>query len=419
MKRLKIRRTTTVFLSLAVGIFVLANCTDGGNKATEKPSAAAVERRITFESYAGLASCAACHADVYKSHLATEHHLTSMNASAETILGRFADGENRFAFDALNEVRIEKEEDRFYQVHYQNGELVRKEKMDLVVGSGRKGQSFLNWNGNTLSQLPITFFTPAKQWSNSPGYPPSAVAFNRPITSRCLECHSTFFETIGPTNARRETFDRSKTVLGVECEKCHGPGAEHVRFQTENPAATEAKFIVNPGKLSRQQVMDFCSLCHGGRLAKTKPSFQFQAGDTLTNYFSVPMVPPNESAIDVHGNQTGLLSMSKCYQVSGMTCLSCHNVHRAEKDQLAVFSQRCASCHNKAHGKECKMTETIGGAITQNCIDCHMPKQASHAVAVYLQNATSPTPALMRTHVIKIYPEETKKFLHDWKGRKK
>jgi len=57
------------------------------------------------------------------------------------------------------------------------------------------------------------------------------------------------------------------------------------------------------------------------------------------------------------------------------------------------------------------MTAVIGKAITQNCIDCHMPKQPSHAVAVYLEGADAPTPALMRTHYIKIYPEETEKVL--------
>lgn len=58
------------------------------------------------------------------------------------------------------------------------------------------------------------------------------------------------------------------------------------------------------------------------------------------------------------------------------------------------------------------MTKEIGPAITQNCIDCHMPKQVSHAVAVYLQGADVPTPALMRTHYVKIYPNETQKILN-------
>jgi hypothetical protein len=76
------------------------------------------------------------------------------------------------------------------------------------------------------------------------------------------------------------------------------------------------------------------------------------------------------------------------------------------------------NCHSEDHGKSCKMTASIGTAITQNCIDCHMPKQPSHAVAVYLQGADAPTPALMRTHYITIYPKETNKILVALKKQK-
>jgi hypothetical protein len=48
-----------------------------------------------------------------------------------------------------------------------------------------------------------------------------------------------------------------------------------------------------------------------------------------------------------------------------------------------------------------------------------MPKQMSHAVAVYLQGNDIPTSALMRTHYIKIYPDESKKFFNELKHLKK
>jgi hypothetical protein len=185
----------------------------------------------------------------------------------------------------------------------------------------------------------------------------------------------------------------------------------HVQYQAQNPAAKEAKFIVNPSKLSRQQNLDLCSLCHGGRLNKTKPSFSFQAGDTLLNYFSRNVVQMDASSIDVHGNQAGMLSASKCFQLSQLTCTSCHNAHENEKDKLVVFSQRCLNCHSQGHEKTCKLSASLGASIKQNCIDCHMPKQPSRSIAVYLQGASAPTSVLMRTHLIKPYPEDTKKFI--------
>jgi hypothetical protein len=41
-----------------------------------------------------------------------------------------------------------------------------------------------------------------------------------------------------------------------------------------------------------------------------------------------------------------------------------------------------------------------------------MPKQLSHAVSVYLEGEDVPTSALMRTHYIKVYPDETQKILN-------
>ena len=362
--------------------------------------------------------CSNCHKDIYEKHLLTEHHLTSSTASQKTISGSFQGGSNVFSFNPLVNITMEKRDSAFYQVQYNSDVEVKKGKFDIVVGSGRKGQSYLSWNGNHLVQLPITYFTPASQWSNSPGYNPHVPTFNRPITSRCLECHSTYFETIADSNGKSEAFDRSKIIYGVDCEKCHGPSAAHVEFQLKNPGSKTARNVVNPGKLPRERLLDLCTLCHGGALTKTKPSFTFKAGDTLSSYFSLRSAMLNADNIDVHGNQFGLMALSKCFTMSNLTCISCHNIHENENGKVEVFSQRCFNCHNASHGKQCKLTSQIGSSITNNCVDCHMPRQMSRAVAVYLQGNDIPTSALMRTHYIKIYPEETKKFLNQLKQSK-
>ena len=202
--------------------------------------------------------------------------------------------------------------------------------------------------------------------------------------------------------------------MGVTCEKCHGPAAKHVEFQTQNPTVKTAKFIINPASFSRQQSLDQCALCHGGRLQKTKPSFEFTAGDKLADYFLIEPVSADVNSIDVHGNQYGLLKASKCFLKSNtLTCNTCHDPHKNEKGNAALFSQRCISCHNDKHADAvlCKMTASLGNDIHNNCINCHMPQQPSMAIAVMLQGAAMPAPALMHTHLIKTYPEETKKFL--------
>ncbi len=282
--------------------------------------------------------------------------------------------------------------------------------MDIIIGSGAMGQSFLSWKNNQLFQLPVTYFSAAHEWSNSPGYPNKPV-FNRQITSRCLECHMTYADIISPQGTEPEKFDRRKMIYGVDCEKCHGPAANHVAFQSQNPANLTAKYIINPAKLSRQQNLDLCASCHGGRLQKTRPSFEFQVGDTLSNFYKPDTTTPDPNKIDVHGNQYGLLRASKCFKNSEtLTCNSCHGAHQNERGQIATFSQRCMTCHTTDHNNFCKLASTIGPSIKTNCIDCHMPVKPSRAIAVFLPGEKAPTAALIRSHFISIYPDETKRL---------
>ena len=65
--------------------------------------------------------------------------------------------------------------------------VVRSAPIDIVIGSGRKGQTYLYWEGERLFQLPVSYWT-GIGWANSPGYPSGTAIFNRPADPRCLEC---------------------------------------------------------------------------------------------------------------------------------------------------------------------------------------------------------------------------------------
>ncbi|HET9430711.1 MAG TPA: multiheme c-type cytochrome [Chitinophagaceae bacterium] len=398
-------RTLLIISFIVLCGFLLTKCMNSGSKND------GLIRDLEGNVFAGSASCASCHKDIYESHIKTAHYLTSQPASDSLIKGSFKKGENVFAFSPSVAVVMEERRDSFYQVEYLHGQEKTAQRFDIVIGSGTKGQSYLWWKKNRLFQLPITYFTALHQWTNSPGYP-GRVVFNRPITSRCLECHTTYAEKLPGKGKAQDEFDQTGILYGVDCEKCHGPSAGHVEYHSQRPGDTgNAKYIINPSSLTRQQNLDLCMLCHGGRLTRTKPSFSYQVGDKLTDYFIRDTIGTSPLNIDVHGNQYGLLQASKCFKASEMDCGSCHNVHENEKGNIAVFSQRCLSCHSGEHKKTCKMTEAIGPGITRNCIDCHMPAQQSHSIAVMIQGSSTPTAALLRTHFIKIYPEESKKTM--------
>jgi hypothetical protein len=304
---------------------------------------------------------------------------------------------------------MENSDSGLYQVEYQNGKEVLARKFDITIGSGMRGQTYLSWNADILTQLPVSYLTSANSWANSPG-DKDQVYFDRPVNSRCLECHATYAKVLpfrfmnGP-----EEFDRHNVILTISCEKCHGPGAKHVNWQTENPEARVAKYIINPSQFSRQQSLDMCAVCHGGQIKSTKPTFSYVPGKKLTGYFKIGS--PNDTSIDVHGNQLGLLKQSKCFRMtSTLTCLSCHNPHSDERNNLALFSAKCMRCHRVNLGTFCSVKNVTNNILRQNCIDCHMPKQVSKSIVLQVEDKQKPTAQLLRTHFIKVYGGATKKF---------
>jgi hypothetical protein len=356
---------------------------------------------------AGSASCVSCHREICSSHQATAHYLSSSPAAAGLIKGSFRSGRNRIVYNEHMEVRLEKKGDRFFQTAYFNGTLYESESFDVVIGSGRKGQSFLYWDSVRLFQLPVSYYKPADSWCNSPGYPTNIVYFNKQVTGECMECHATSARLLPLENG----FDKNSIVYGIDCERCHGPGDAHVAWHTAHPGEKEGREIISTRHLGRQQRLDACALCHSGFRKEVQPAFSFRVGDDLEKFSTSDYIVDSAGTLDVHGNQYGLLTTSKCFRgAAEMDCSSCHNVHRDEFGQEALFSQRCMSCHAPAgsagqgalrHG--CSFAALKELKLENNCIDCHMPALPSQKILLQLTGSSRPVHDLVRTHHIGIY----------------
>jgi hypothetical protein len=297
---------------------------------------------------------------------------------------------------------MEKRPGGLYQVAYVNGKEERAERFDITIGTGKHGQTYLYWdNNNELHQLPISYSANTHYWANSPGYANDEIFFDRLIEARCLECHTTF--------TKQDLFfgfDRSQILYGIDCQRCHGPAANHVEFHTENTNEKQGKFIINPSSLSPQLALDICAVCHSGIMQSKSSAFSFMPGDTLSQHFYKNPKEIDLVTLDVHANQYGLFSASKCFTGSRtMTCTSCHNVHIKESGNLSIYAPKCMNCHKQSDHTFCTLQAQEGFSMEANCVNCHMPLMDSKNIIM------SSSPELVRTHRIGIYPEATKKWL--------
>lgn len=401
-----IRNTRFLVLFGFAGIMVMASNCDSAKSEGEVSGI----YHASGQEFAGSETCMECHATVAQSHLLTPHFLTSQTAEPGNVKGSFDSGRNVLAINEKLRVVLEKSGAQMFQTGFVDGVEVESKPFDITIGSGRQGQTYLYWHDSSLYQLPVSYYSADDRWSNSPGYPVDRIIFDRGVPARCLECHSTNFRVNG-ISAGLEKFDKSQVILGVTCERCHGPSADHVAYHRAHPGEEKAMHIVNPARLTRQQRLDNCALCHSGIRDNIMPAFTFMVGDKLDD-FSFPSYAADSAAtLDVHGNQYGLLTSSKCFEMSDMDCSSCHNVHVKETRKLEVFSSRCMNCHKQGGENFCTQPEVPGLVLSSNCIDCHMPKLPSRQVFLRSSGMNPPTPFFVRTHLVGTYREEVVKFI--------
>ena len=237
--------------------------------------------------------------------------------------------------------------------------------MDYFIGSNAAGSSYVRAHEGHLFEVPVTWYAQKRKWDASPGYEKDGeINLTRAVESTCLQCHSS---RVRPVLGTQNRFGEPPFLEnGVSCERCHGPGSEHVK----NPATAK---MVNPVKLAPERRDAVCSQCHltgEARIEKAgRKVAEYKAGDLLSDYASYFVLKVGRRDLKVTSHVEKLAG-SACKMASGdaLWCGSCHEPHtNADKSQTA-----CLGCHATSHRKE------------ERCVSCHMPRtkavDASHGV---------------------------------------
>jgi Cytochrome c554 and c-prime len=225
-----------------------------------------------------------------------------------------------------------------------------------AFGKPVAGQTYVFQYGGAYYQSRVSFFTDTQALGITIGDPSTVPetleeAIGDPLNSfnaqKCISCHTTGADIGG-------VFQPQNSVGGVTCEACHGPGEKHVAaVQQGGPAAKE---IFNPARLRPYQLADFCGSCH-----RTSQDVINQGILGIRNLRFQPY----------------RLELSACWNRtdSRISCLACHNPHKALVRTAALYDSKCLACHllkggpkSPNHpGKACPVSD-------HNCITCHMPR---------------------------------------------
>ncbi len=333
-------------------------------------------------TYVGDASCQSCH-----SSIAHSYHQTGMGRSlykpeGAPVIEKF--GPDQGVYDPQKDfyyLALRKGES-LYMLEYrlQGNDTVyqRTEKVDFIVGSGHQTRSYLLQREGFLYEMPLTWYVHRGIWDLSPGYRENNSRFDRAIGEDCLACHTGDFQMEKGTQNRY-----TRVELGIDCERCHGPGSEHVKRikagQLIDVGERIDYSIVNPAKLEVRRQFDICQQCHLQGVTVPQPGRtvrDFRPGMDLAAVFDVfldNVADPDAFGIASHAER---LQQSACFLGSAgkLTCTTCHNPHQSVKELGPdVFNEACASCHRTGKEPLCTETEMLRTAQNNDCAGCHMP----------------------------------------------
>lgn len=283
--------------------------------------------------------------------------------------------------------------------------------VDWIMGSGYHARVYLYRNPmGELFQLPLAWYTQENDgrgaWAMAPGYDrPDHEGVIRRVRRECMFCHNAYPDVPEGSDAygAPHTFPEDLPE-GTGCQRCHGPGAEHVRRALAGDATQEdvRSAIVDPGRLEPALRDSVCYECHmqpsvaiSGVRRFGRGDYSFRPGELLDEFrvqLDVSEADQEREERFEINHHPYRLEQSPCFRATGgaLSCLTCHDPHRKvpAEERAAHYRAACLGCHEDlAHpaaapsGSERTDSGASGDPfLTGDCTACHMPKRRTRDV---------------------------------------
>lgn len=338
---------------------------------------------LSLSDYVGSEACRDCHSEIWEKYQSHPMSYSMAQLEQATPIEDYTK-HPEFAPPGNRKYRVERTDQGV--LHHEimvdsQGEVIYDQSVPITftIGSGKRGRGYVIERDGLLFNSSISWYSDTGTWGLSPNYQPeSHMRFERRVTAGCLACHA------GTPNFARGESDRFKEPAFLEaaigCEKCHGPGRQHVAFNKSGDAGNDP--IVNPGRLDMDRREAVCAQCHlrgETRILRTgRTAYDFRPGERLEDNW-IMFVKSDGPGITRSGRaatQAEHMVSSTCFQRSEgrMGCTSCHDPHSTPSatNKSDFYRQKCMTCHTD-RGCSLPLPERQATPYQDHCAACHMP----------------------------------------------
>jgi tetratricopeptide (TPR) repeat protein len=298
------------------------------------------------DDFAGAAQCGACHAAQFEKQRRSRHAASLrpilQSSLAEILVGRTVRESNGLQFEY-------RAAPGGILVTVSRGRQQSAGLLEWAFGDGAQGITPVGRVGGQFFEHRVSWYPQQARAGLTMGHSAAAPASMAAclgqnqapaVIRRCFGCHASGIKDGPELSAMRP---------GIDCERCHGPGAQHV----SRPSAGS---IHNPGRLPVSALVAACGECHRLPESGGGPSAAELARPETIRFAPI-----------------GLMA-SRCYQASGrLSCLTCHDPHEDARTDAQFYTAKCLGCHRpQVRGGKNACRRAAG----ENCLPCHMPRSS-------------------------------------------